>query len=182
MPGQKPIRRKVFVMKKRTTSIYLATCAACGTKQQTERKTKLRKDWFCAECARRKSLKSGMDLNQRGREWTKKTGAKYQAINPDKVAVRDNWHCGLCNGEIVGFYPNKLGMSVDHIVPLAIGGDHVYDNVRAAHWICNINRGVGLICGKPHPGRTRCHPRTCDFSKFWPINNPEFIKDKQLCV
>jgi 5-methylcytosine-specific restriction endonuclease McrA len=30
---------------------------------------------------------------------------------------------------------------VDHLVPIAAGGSHTWDNVAVAHWDCNQSRG-----------------------------------------
>lgn len=48
------------------------------------------------------------------------------------VWERDKGVCGMC-GEPVEFDD----MEVDHIVPIAEGGDSSPSNLRAAHWRCN---------------------------------------------
>jgi len=61
-----------------------------------------------------------------------------------EVAVRDNWICHLCGGVV----PNResrcrpLDPTIDHLIPLSAGGQHVPENVALAHFICNSRRGA----------------------------------------
>lgn len=71
-------------------------------------------------------------------------------ISLEKLFIRDDGICYLCgkscdwndyemrNGiKICG----KTYPSIDHVVPLARGGKHQWENVRLAHWMCNVNKG-----------------------------------------
>lgn len=71
-------------------------------------------------------------------------------ISLEKLFIRDDGTCYLCgkscdwndyemrNGiKICG----KTYPSIDHVVPLARGGKHQWENVRLAHWMCNVNKG-----------------------------------------
>ena len=40
-------------------------------------------------------------------------------------------------------YPDQRSASIDHIVPLSLGGDDTAFNKRAAHLGCNMARGTG---------------------------------------
>lgn len=82
------------------------------------------------------------------------TRKRYKVINGqidytitlDKLIKRDNNICYICNKEcnlndytyqgnykIAGnYYP-----SIDHVIPIAKGGTHTWNNVRLAHRICN---------------------------------------------
>lgn len=71
-------------------------------------------------------------------------GADVERIATTAVGNRDGWICGICHypvGRTVPFrhpsYP-----SVDHILPLSMGGPHTLDNVRIAHMACNVRRGA----------------------------------------
>lgn len=51
------------------------------------------------------------------------------------------WICGLpIDPELKS--PHPLSFTVDHVVPIALGGD-LLGEVRAAHRICNMKRGMG---------------------------------------
>jgi 5-methylcytosine-specific restriction endonuclease McrA len=37
-----------------------------------------------------------------------------------------------------------MSASVDHIIPLVLGGEHSMANVQAAHLVCNLRKGDRL--------------------------------------
>ena len=66
----------------------------------------------------------------------------YEPINKRRVYERDGWRCGICGGKVnkrLG-YPHPRSASLDHIVPMRKGGEHVYANVQCAHLICNQSK------------------------------------------
>ncbi|WP_130291612.1 HNH endonuclease [Pseudonocardia sediminis] len=52
--------------------------------------------------------------------------------------------CGLCDRGIDEDlkHPDPMSFSVDHIIPLARGGEHTYANTQPAHLRCNLSKGV----------------------------------------
>lgn len=61
-----------------------------------------------------------------------------------EVYERDGWVCGLCRKPVEPdlAWPDPLSPSLDHVVPLAAGGDHSRANTQLAHWICNVRKGA----------------------------------------
>jgi 5-methylcytosine-specific restriction endonuclease McrA len=63
----------------------------------------------------------------------------------DRLSVfeRDNWICYLCNQTIDSTlrFPDRMAATIEHIIPLALGGTHTYDNVAASHALCNFKKG-----------------------------------------
>jgi hypothetical protein len=64
-----------------------------------------------------------------------------RALNRERVEIRtlaerDGWRCHICRGKVT-----RKNWSVDHLVPLISGGDHLYSNVALAHANCNKKRG-----------------------------------------
>jgi 5-methylcytosine-specific restriction endonuclease McrA len=61
-----------------------------------------------------------------------------------RVFARDGWTCRLCGKPIVreAVVPDPLAATLDHILPLALGGAHAYANVQTAHFICNSLKGA----------------------------------------
>ena len=66
-----------------------------------------------------------------------------EPVSPRRVFERDGWRCALCHEPISQTlrFPDPLSASVDHIVPVSVGGAHSPDNVQAAHLGCNARKG-----------------------------------------
>lgn len=60
------------------------------------------------------------------------------------VFDRDGWVCQLCDRKIDEGreYPDPLSPSVDHVVPISVGGPDTLANVQASHLECNLRKGV----------------------------------------
>lgn len=67
-----------------------------------------------------------------------------EPVSLQVVAERARFICGLCGGAVNMTLrrPNMYSPSLDHIVPLASGGAHAYENVQLAHLRCNFRKGV----------------------------------------
>jgi 5-methylcytosine-specific restriction endonuclease McrA len=61
-------------------------------------------------------------------------------IDPREIYDRDGGRCHIC-GKRVTFER----MTLDHLVPVSKGGEHVALNVRIAHGSCNSSRGAGRL-------------------------------------
>lgn len=119
----------------------LATCAECGsgfvTQSRGERWRSRRT--FCTDrCATRAGSRQAKHL-RRSRSRSGET------IRRARVLERDGWTCGLCHTPIARDHvvPHPKAPTLDHIIPLADGGTHTYWNVQAAHFACNVAKGVG---------------------------------------
>lgn len=42
-------------------------------------------------------------------------------------------------------YPHPMSISIDHIIPVALGGRSTIDNLQATHLICNKEKGKKLL-------------------------------------
>lgn len=62
-----------------------------------------------------------------------------------EIAERDGFECGLCRKPVDMALPGtaRMGPTIDHVTPLAQGGDDTRANVQLAHWICNVKKGAG---------------------------------------
>lgn len=72
-------------------------------------------------------------------------GARADNIDPIAVFDRDGWKCQLC-GERT---PRRLrgttqdrAPELDHVLPLALGGQHTWGNVQCACRACNLAKGA----------------------------------------
>ena len=61
-----------------------------------------------------------------------------------EMAERDHWICHLCGGVIDPNAPiNSLwSLNRDHIIPIVYGGADIMENSKAAHHLCNAQRGA----------------------------------------
>ena len=59
-----------------------------------------------------------------------------------EIFERDNYVCGLCDESIDLFlrHPDLMSVSLDHILPVSLGGNHTRDNVQPAHLRCNLSK------------------------------------------
>jgi 5-methylcytosine-specific restriction endonuclease McrA len=73
------------------------------------------------------------DLRRRSR----KRGAFVENVSPLVVLEIDDGMCGICGKDV-----DPLNFHVDHIVPLARGGEHSCANTQVAHPTCNQRKHV----------------------------------------
>lgn len=93
--------------------------------------------------------------NPQSEEWNDRRRANYQKRRALKrllpaenvisrtVFERDGWMCGICSGPVDASlaWPDPYSPSLDHVVPLARGGHHTYQNTQLAHLRCNVSKG-----------------------------------------
>lgn len=106
-------------------------------------------------CSKRCSSRVGDRTKRARRRLRINSNGLVDAITLGELMNRDNNECYLCNEEcdrddyvisdeghfVVGMnYP-----SVDHVMPIAKGGTHTWDNVRLAHHYCNTLKNDRLI-------------------------------------
>lgn len=122
-------------------------CKVCGTVFTPEYGSKARTLCGSDKCKRKNKNKKNKSFNGRarivlrkryGEKWTE----HYEPINRRKVLKRDGWRCQLCGCKVRETSSwHERQATVDHIVPLAKGGDHKYTNVQAACMMCNSKKG-----------------------------------------
>lgn len=106
------------------------TCVSCGTRvkrdrwsekyQQTGRK-------LCGPC----SVRSHMSGYRR-------------KFPPEYLAERDGGDCRLCGNhvDLSLKWPDPMSSSIDHIVPVALGGTDDEENLQLTHLACNRTKGA----------------------------------------
>lgn len=113
---------------------YAGNCAHCGDAFVTDQPAQR----CCGpRCARR--------LGKERRRVNKRQ-AYVEDVWRKKVYARDEWTCRICNEPVDpdAVVPDHKAPTLDHIVPLALGGDHSYANVQTAHFICNARKSDSL--------------------------------------
>lgn len=135
-------RREANAKPPKVSTWFTGTCKVCGK----EFRTLNPKQVTCSkECS--KKLKYARKQHRIPKEQTIDKDITLEALYR-----RDSGVCYLCGGlcdwndrdaenNIVGdSYP-----SIDHVIPVARGGLHAWNNVRLAHFKCNWEKGAELI-------------------------------------
>lgn len=69
--------------------------------------------------------------------------AQIEQVDSRLIAKRDKYKCHICrkrvnmNLDVQDIYSPTM----DHLIPISLGGDHTYANIRLAHRICNSRKG-----------------------------------------
>jgi len=74
----------------------------------------------------------------------RKANAFVERVDPAVVFSHAKGVCGICHKVI----DRAEKWHVDHVVPLARGGVHSYDNAQPAHAFCNVSKGTKLPKGQ----------------------------------
>lgn len=121
-------------------------CRTCGGPVEPKRQ-------YCEPCrvesarrcyrARRSADHAKRRTQRHARSRAKSNGQVYEPVNPNEIFERDHWRCHLCGKKVERSKcaPHPLSPSIDHIVPLSRGGDHVRANLACAHFSCNASKG-----------------------------------------
>jgi 5-methylcytosine-specific restriction endonuclease McrA len=110
------------------------TCVGCGVTFDATRKRLFHDD----ACAKRTAVRA---------DKARRRAAGRIQIRIRDLCERDGWRCGLCHRVIRQdlAYPHPGSASLDHILPVSLGGAHVYENVQAAHLRCNRDKGAKVL-------------------------------------
>lgn len=150
------LRRRAYEREKvnHDASVEPRACKHCGEDFTPEYGSK-RRDFCSKNCARKYGRRVarqryGTNFNERARKYFRRIYGEvlpimYERISRKKVLQRDRWLCGICGKPIDrdATAPEPLSASVDHVIALASGGSHTYENVQAAHFECNWKKGDG---------------------------------------
>jgi 5-methylcytosine-specific restriction endonuclease McrA len=137
------------------------TCRHCGAAFKARRFDQV----FCSTRCRWTYRNRHVGTNHGHR--ARRLGVPVERLKHREIFEADGWRCYLCAvetpPELQGTYaPNAP--TIDHVVPLTLGGGHTRDNVRCACRSCNGRKGNRLeipgktgrkraIAGTPKMGR-----------------------------
>lgn len=129
-------------------AVHFMTCAQCGKLFTTQRRKRI-----CSVECRTARQAERYHTNPARRDYIRHAGHVRRAhalgldaphaVNLSYIIERDHGRCGLCH-KPVRAKRGRRGPSIDHIIPLSVGGTHTLDNVQLAHLVCNWiknNRG-----------------------------------------
>lgn len=106
--------------------------------------------WTCDTCKavsiRRARERERLLGSGTHRARARRYGVPYEPIDRAEVFARDGWRCGICGKAVDRRIksPHPMSASLDHIIPMSLGGPHLPHNVQCAHFGCNSRK-----CNKP---------------------------------
>lgn len=124
-------------------------CCKCGRKFAAQGKAVSGKR-FCSNTCRKTANRTSLTYKRckakaRKAGKLRKRGVTVESVDPIRVLERDGWTCQLCGvrtpKRLRGTYED-CAPEVDHIVPIAVGGEHSYRNTQCACRKCNIAKGA----------------------------------------
>ena len=99
---------------------------------------------YCASCAKKRNNIGNSNIMSRARH----AGVYREAVNRLKVYKRDRYKCRYCECKVVRNDSMKPNMAtLDHVIPLHIGGEHTYSNVVTCCFRCNSAKSGTIIEG-----------------------------------
>ena len=116
---------------RRAPVVHTLTCVSCRNTFSSDR---LGRKYCSRPCAYRQAY-----LARRARH----AGAERSPYTVRDVVEQGDGTCGICRTPIDMnlAYPNPGASSIDHVVPLSIGGSDTLANVQLAHLGCNWAKG-----------------------------------------
>lgn len=103
-------------------------------------------------CQKRRR-KAGLDDRGRHRKRARRHGVRYTSVKRVFIFERDRWRCQLCGCRVRTYRGERYSgavmrqrpadeATIDHIVPVSGGGDHVESNLQTACRACNTRKGA----------------------------------------
>ena len=122
----------------------LHPCEVCGA--MTDR-TK-----YCSEQCANKAENRRREIKRRHK--LRDNGKVDYSITLEKLIKRDRNTCHICGGKCDSkdgvtvdgtFIAGDKYPSIDHLIPVAHGGVHTWDNVKLAHRVCNTKKSARRV-------------------------------------
>lgn len=145
--GDKCVRCSRTVFASGPIPIRAAICPKCGISH-----TAPFKNTMCKPCAKasHKETQRARVRRQGGRlrsvvDRARKHGVYIEVVKPSVVYKRDKWRCYLCGDKVIKslvYHPKQA--TLDHVIPMAKGGSHTYDNIRCCCHECNWRKGTSM--------------------------------------
>jgi 5-methylcytosine-specific restriction endonuclease McrA len=144
--GGKYCGQECFNLNRRKRRTY--NCVLCGAERTVKAGQSNR---YCSTSCHYMDGKLTEDqMIERRRLAGRKRRARMAAVECEpytlsEIAERDGWRCQLCGKKVQQQVarkgrPDRLSPSVDHIVPISLGGHDVKANVQLAHLGCNAKK------------------------------------------
>lgn len=139
---------RLFVSRRKGVTICSKPCRNRRLKQQkradgrlTAERQRYRERWPEKERSSKRRAQERFDRKRSAaRRGASIRGAGFTL---DDVIDRDGWRCALCGQDVdpALAWPHPMSKSLDHAVPVSLGGAHTLANSQLAHLGCNSAKG-----------------------------------------
>ncbi len=99
---------------------------------------------YCSnDCYRQSDYGKLIRRQGKTRRRARQRNAKTEIVDPLVVAKRDKYKCHICRKRVNMDLDvqDSYSPTMDHLIPISLGGDNTYANIRLAHRICNSRKG-----------------------------------------
>lgn len=114
-------------------------CAWCGAMLERSKRSDA---YYCTAQCMNDAHVATSNFRRRAKDTKMRTEPRFSMY---ELGERDGWKCGICAGPLNRRrkWPDPLSISIDHILPIAKGGEHLNPaNLRLSHLSCNVRRGA----------------------------------------
>jgi HNH endonuclease len=135
--------------KRRAAKVAAACLRKCAHCQTEFTSTAPRRKFCTPRCSARFQWRRKIATTSRRR--ARKFGVAYEYINYRDIFERDRWRCQICGCKTPQAWrgtKRTQAPEIDHRVPMALGGGHVWSNVQCACRSCNAQKGARTVVGQ----------------------------------
>lgn len=139
---KKEASRITKIKKAKSVQLTMKVCECCGEVFVSSG----HRNKYCSEICNKRVMNA---INKDRRLKKLRAQIKDRSITLEGLVERDNCRCALC-GELCDvndyyyrgstFIAGESYPSIDHIVPLSMGGEHSWNNIQLAHRNCNTRK------------------------------------------
>ena len=126
-----------YRIRKPTKTNILRRCPGCKQPKQF-------RQTYCSNDCYQQSDRARLIRRQcRHRRRARMHNAQIEEVDPLVIAKRDKYKCHICRKRVNMDLDVQdiYSPTMDHLIPISLGGDHTYANIRLAHRICNSRKG-----------------------------------------
>lgn len=130
---RKSARKRAVKLQLQKAGAFIRSCNTCDEAFDSF-SVKGKRPTLCSKRCRNKA--------DHERRRARKRAAFIEVVSVKKLAKWQSWRCYLCKGIIDkdAKSPHPKSLSLDHLIPLSLGGEHSYRNCAAVHFGCNSRK------------------------------------------
>lgn len=118
-----------------SSAVHYGHCIDCGLLFTSKHARK-----YCSRVCRKSA-------HRRMRAYRKRGAVKQDPYSRHDIYERDDWRCGICHKKTRRDkqVPHPQAPTLDHIIPLSVGGADAPVNLQTACFMCNSLKGASAV-------------------------------------